>query len=270
MFLDRIVATKRQEVEALKQTLSAGDAERKIAELPGCRGFERALRQRNRPVGLIAEVKKASPSKGLIRPDFHPVGLAQAYEAAGTDCISVLTDVDYFQGSNRYLTDIREKVKVPLLRKDFTIDESQIYEARLIGADAILLIAAILTPGELASFHRLGRDLGLDVLVEVHNRPELETVLEFGEATLIGVNNRDLHTFKTDLGVTEQLIGLMPDNVVAVSESAIGAAEDVAFVRRAGAQAVLIGEHFMRQASVTDAVNDLLGPADAKEEGAPK
>ncbi len=173
------------------------------------------------PVGLIAEVKKASPSKGLIRPDFHPVSLAQAYERAGTDCISVLTDVDYFQGSNDYLTEIRSQVKVPLLRKDFTIDERQIYEARLIGADAILLIAAILTPKQLADFHTLGRDLGLDVLVEVHNRPELETVLEFGQATLIGVNNRDLKTFVTDLSVTEQLIGLMPSGVVAVSESAI-------------------------------------------------
>ncbi|OXS61185.1 indole-3-glycerol phosphate synthase [Cohnella sp. CIP 111063] len=266
MFLDRIVATKLQEVESLKQTLSLSDAEKRIAELPACRGFERALVGRNRPVGLIAEVKKASPSKGLIRPDFHPVSLAQAYEQAGTDCISVLTDVDYFQGSNDYLTEIRKQVKVPLLRKDFTIDERQIYEARLIGADAILLIAAILTPKQLADFHKLGRDLGLDVLVEVHNRPELETVLEFGQATLIGVNNRDLKTFVTDLSVTEQLIGLMPSGVVAVSESAIATTDDVAYVRKAGAQAVLIGEHFMRQPSVEDAVNELLGSA--KREGA--
>jgi len=261
MFLDRIVATKRQEVERLKRKLSLAEAEKIISAMPKCLGFERALVERNRPVGLIAEVKKASPSKGLIRPDFDPVSLALAYEAAGADCLSVLTDEDYFQGSNRYLTDIREKVKVPLLRKDFTIDEYQIYEARLIGADAILLIAAILTPAELAAYHRLGRELGLDVLVEVHNRPELETVLEFGEATLIGVNNRDLHTFQTDLAVSEQLIGLMPKSAVAVSESAIGTTDDVAFVRKAGAQAVLIGEHFMRQPSVTDAVNDLLGPA---------
>jgi len=268
MFLDRIVATKRQEVETLQQTLSISEAEKTIAGLSACRGFERALVQRNRPVGLIAEVKKASPSKGLIRPDFDPVGLAQAYERAGTDCISVLTDVDYFQGGNEYLTEIRKQVKVPLLRKDFTIDERQIYEARLIGADAILLIAAILTPKQLADFHNLARDLGLDVLVEVHNRPELETVLEFGQATLIGVNNRDLKTFVTDLAVTERLIGLMPTGVVAVSESAIATTDDVAFVRRSGAQAVLIGEHFMRQASVEAAVNDLLGPV-AKEGAAP-
>jgi indole-3-glycerol phosphate synthase len=260
MFLDRIVATKREEVLALKQTLQIGPAERTISELAPCRGFEQALIGRNRPVGLIAEVKKASPSKGLIRPDFHPVSLAQAYESAGTDCISVLTDREYFQGSNEYLTQISEQVKVPLLRKDFIIDERQIYEARLIGADALLLIAAILTKNQLSSFYTLARDLGLDVLVEVHNRPELEFVLDIGKATLIGVNNRDLKTFVTDLKVTEELIGLMPKGIVAISESAISTKEDIAFVRGAGAQAVLVGEHFMRQANVQDAVHELLGP----------
>ncbi|WP_373229707.1 indole-3-glycerol phosphate synthase TrpC [Cohnella sp.] len=260
MFLDRIVATKHEEVKALKQSLSINQAERTISELPPCRGFEQALALRNRPVGLIAEVKKASPSKGLIRPDFHPVALAQAYESAGTDCISVLTDKDYFQGSNEYLKQIREQVKVPLLRKDFTIDEHQIYEARLIGADAILLIAAILTKSQLSSYYTLARDIGLDVLVEVHNRPELETVLEIGKASLIGVNNRDLKTFVTDLKVTEQLISLMPKGIIAVSESAISSTDDIAFVRSAGAQAVLVGEHFMRQANVEEAVSELLGP----------
>lgn len=260
MFLDRIVATKHEEVKALKQALSINQAEKTISELPPCRGFEQALAKRNRPVGLIAEVKKASPSKGLIRPDFHPVSLAQAYESAGTDCISVLTDKDYFQGSNDYLKQIRKQVKVPLLRKDFTIDERQIYEARLIGADAILLIAAILTKSQLSSFYTLARDIGLDVLVEVHNRPELETVLDIGKATLIGVNNRDLKTFVTDLKVTEQLISLMPQGIITVSESAISSTDDVAFVRGAGAQAVLVGEHFMRQANVQEAVSDLLGP----------
>lgn len=260
MFLDRIVATKRQEVEALHATLDIATAERQIAEMSACRGFERALAKRNRAVGLIAEVKKASPSKGLIRPDFHPATLAEGYAAAGTDCISVLTDEQYFQGSNDYLKQVSQAVKVPLLRKDFTIDERQIYEARLIGADAILLIMAILTKGQLASYHALARELGLDVLVEVHNRPELETVLEMGKATLIGVNNRDLHTFKTDLGVTEELIALMPEHVIAISESAISTPADIAFVRQAGAQAVLVGEHFMRQPDVQEAVNDLLGP----------
>lgn len=270
MFLDRIVATKRQEVEALHETLNISAAERTIAAAPPCRGFEQALRHRRRPVGLIAEVKKASPSKGLIRPDFHPVALARSYEGAGTDCISVLTDKEYFQGSNAYLAQVRDAVKVPLLRKDFTIDERQIYEARLIGADAVLLIAAILTARQLASFHALAKDLGLDVLVEVHNRPELETVLEIGAATLIGVNNRNLHTFETDLRVTEELIGLMPEGVVAISESAISTPEDIAFVRAAGAQAVLVGEHFMRQPDPGEAVTQLLGPANASEDAAAK
>ncbi|MDB4867038.1 MAG: trpC [Cohnella sp.] len=268
MFLDRIVATKRHEVEILHRTLSVASAEKAISELPVGRGFERALRNRRRPVGLIAEVKKASPSKGLIRPDFHPVTLARSYEEAGTDCISVLTDTEYFQGSNAYLKQIREAVPVPLLRKDFTIDERQIYEARLIGADAILLIAAILTPAQLGSFYQLARDLGLDVLVEVHNRAELEMVLDMGRATLIGVNNRNLHTFETDLKVTEQLIGLMPPGVAAVSESAISTIDDIAFVRAAGAQAVLVGEHFMRQPDPGAAVASLLGPVTTAKEGA--
>lgn len=269
MFLDRIVASKRQEVEALHRSLPLAAAEKDIAALPACRGFEKALRHRRRPVGLIAEVKKASPSKGLIRPDFQPVSLARSYADAGTDCISVLTDEPFFQGSNDYLRQIRSQVTVPLLRKDFTIDERQIYEARLIGADAILLIAAILTPKQLSSFHGLARGIGLDVLVEVHDRAELETVLEFGEATLIGVNNRNLHTFETDLRVTEQLVSLMPEGVVAISESAIQAPADVDYVREAGAQAVLVGEHFMRQPDPGDAVLQLLGPAGtAKEEGA--
>lgn len=267
MFLDRIVATKRKEVEALHAALPLAEAEKAVAGLAPCRGFEYALRRRRRPVGLIAEVKKASPSKGLIRPDFDPVSLARSYETAGTDCISVLTDVDFFQGSNEYLKQVRGAVSVPLLRKDFTIDERQIYEARLIGADAILLIAAILTPGQLSSFHDLARSIGLDVLVEVHDRPELETVLEIGKATLIGVNNRNLSTFETDLRVTEQLIGLMPSGVVAVSESAISTPEDIAFVRRSGAHAVLVGEHFMRQPDPGEAVNRLLGPAGVAGEG---
>lgn len=269
MFLERIVATKRQEVERLTRTLDIGEAKRRIDSMPACRGFEAALKQgkRKRPVGLIAEVKKASPSKGLIRPDFEPVNLAKAYEAAGTDCLSVLTDTDYFQGSNEYLTRVRAEVNVPILRKDFIIDELQIYEARLIGADAVLLIAAILTKEQLSAYHDLARSLGMDVLVEVHDREELETVLAIGKATLIGVNNRNLHTFETDLNVTKELISLFPAGVTAVSESAIGTPDDIAFVRQAGAQAVLVGEHFMRHENVGEAVNALLGPA-AEKEGA--
>ena len=205
MFLDKIVATKRAEVEAMS-SFSIKDAEKLICGLPPCLGFEQALTTRkNRAMGLIAEVKKASPSKGLIRDDFEPVLLAEAYERAGADCISVLTDVDYFQGSNEYLKAVRKAVNVPLLRKDFTIDPKQIYEARLIGADAILLIAAILTTDQMKQYLTLASDLGLDALVEVHDREELERALEL-DTQLIGINNRNLKTFVTDLGTTEELI----------------------------------------------------------------
>lgn len=260
MFLDRIVATKRQEVELLKESFSLAQAEADIAKLPATRGFERKLTAaRKRPMGLIAEVKKASPSKGLIRADFDPAKLASAYRDAGADCISVLTDVQYFQGSADYLRAVREAVDVPLLRKDFTIDVRQIYEARLLGADAVLLIAAILTTAEMKQFLQVSRELGLDALVEVHDREELERVLEL-DATLIGINNRNLRTFVTDLKTTEELIRLIPREATAVSESGIGRREEIEYLRGLGAKAVLVGEHFMRQPDVGVAVHGLMGP----------
>lgn len=258
MFLDKIVATKRAEVEAMS-SFSIKDAERLISDLPPCLGFEQALTARkNRAMGLIAEVKKASPSKGLIRDDFEPVLLAEAYERAGADCISVLTDVDYFQGSNEYLKAVRKAVNVPLLRKDFTIDPKQIYEARLIGADAILLIAAILTTDQMKQYLKLASDLGLDALVEVHDREELERALELN-TQLIGINNRNLKTFVTDLGTTEELIQFIPAGKTVVSESGISTVKDMAYLQQVGAQAVLIGEHFMRQPIIEQAVHDLMG-----------
>ncbi|MBD0380581.1 indole-3-glycerol phosphate synthase TrpC [Paenibacillus sedimenti] len=258
MFLDKIVATKLAEVEAMS-SFSVKDAEKRIAALPPCLGFQQALTTRkNRAMGLIAEVKKASPSKGLIRADFDPVGLAQAYQRAGADCISVLTDVQYFQGSNEYLSAVRKAVNVPLLRKDFTIDAKQIYEARLIGADAILLIAAILTTEQMKQYLALASDLGLDVLVEVHDREELERALEL-DTQLIGINNRNLKTFVTDLKTTEDLIQYIPPEKTVVSESGISSTQDMAYLQQIGAQAVLIGEHFMRQPVVEEAVYDLMG-----------
>lgn len=262
MFLDKIVATKAAEVEELASRFQLSEAERLIGEMKACRGFERSLSagQRHRGMGLIAEVKKASPSKGLIRADFHPVELATAYESAGADCISVLTDRDYFQGSNTYLTQVREAVAVPLLRKDFTVDYRQIYEARLIGADAVLLIAAILTAEKLEEFHELAQSLGMDVLVEVHNEAELDAVLTMGKATLIGINNRDLKSFVTDLKTTEKLIGMIPKDVLVISESGIAGREDMDYLQTVGAQGVLIGEHFMRQPHVGEAIESLMGP----------
>ncbi|MFS0722641.1 indole-3-glycerol phosphate synthase TrpC [Paenibacillus sp. 1P07SE] len=262
MFLDTIVAAKRREVERLAEGFEVQDYERRIAALPPCRGFEKALTERRqRNLGLIAEVKKASPSKGLIRADFDPVALARIYEEAGADCISVLTDVEFFQGSPDYLTAVSEAVRVPLLRKDFIIDHRQVYEARLMGADAILLIAAILSAGQLAEYDTLARSLGMDVLVEVHDAQELATVLEVGQATLIGVNNRDLRSFSTDLKTTERLIGMMPKTATVISESGIAAPEDIGYLESIGAHGVLIGESFMRQADVREAVDTIMGPA---------
>ncbi|MFD1955724.1 indole-3-glycerol phosphate synthase TrpC [Paenibacillus thailandensis] len=262
MFLDKIVATKKKEVEALAERFDLAEAERVIAGMPACRGFERALTQgRKRSMGLIAEVKKASPSKGLIRADFDPAALAAAYERAGADCISVLTDRDYFQGDNGYLTSVKAAVGLPLLRKDFIIDYRQVYEARLIGADAVLLIAAILTKDRLSELYGAAKSLGLDVLIEVHDEAETAAVLEMGSALLIGINNRNLHTFVTDLKTTERLIGMMPAGVTVISESGIAGPADLAYLAEAGAQGVLIGEHFMRQADIGRAVNELMGEA---------
>lgn len=261
MYLDKIVATKKQEVERLAAAFSLGKAEKKILELPPARGFHQALTTgRKRELGLIAEVKKASPSKGLIRPNFQPVELARSYEQAGADCISVLTDESYFQGSNDYLTAIRQAVRVPLLRKDFIIDERQIYEARLIGADAVLLIAAILDDDRLQRYMNTAHAIGLDVLLEVHDEPELERALSLGSAKLIGINNRNLKTFETRLETTARLAGLVPPEVTLISESGIQTKEDIAYLTSAGAGGVLIGETFMRKTHVDKAVIDLLGP----------
>jgi len=259
MYLDKIVVTKKVELEQLQQRTNVIELERVIAGLPPALGFKEALTERaNRRMGLIAEVKKASPSKGLIRPDFDPVSIAKAYEVAGADCLSVLTDAPHFQGSNEYLRAVRQAVGLPLLRKDFTIHPMQIYEARAIGADAVLLIAAILTKAELKSFLAEAAGLGLDAVVEVHSREELDTALDIG-ADIVGINNRDLRTFHVDLGVTEQLSRDIPSDTFIVSESGLSKPEDIERVYQAGARAVLIGEHFMRKPDVGAAVQELMG-----------
>ncbi|MBD2845155.1 indole-3-glycerol phosphate synthase TrpC [Paenibacillus sp. IB182496] len=265
MFLDKIIAAKRKEVDDLAARFERPVFEKIIAAKPDCLGFETALTaRRKRGMGLIAEVKKASPSKGLIRADFDPAQLAAAYEAAGADCISVLTDRDFFQGSNNDLAYVREQVKLPLLRKDFIIDYRQVYEARVIGADAVLLIAAILTSAQLNEYYDLAKSLGMDVLVEVHDREELEAVLELNKATLIGINNRDLRSFVTDLRTTEELIGLVPGGTTVISESGIAGPDDIAYLAQTGARGVLIGEHFMRQPDVGAAVEALMGPVESR------
>lgn len=264
MYLDKIVATKIKEVEKLSTSFSLAKAERDIAALPMARGFRKALTLgKNREMGLIAEVKKASPSKGLIREDFDPISIAKGYEAAGADCLSVLTDAEYFQGSVAYLEQVKEAVKLPLLRKDFIIDEKQIFEARLMGADAILLIVAILTPAQLSLFTEIASGLGMDVLIEVHDRNELDVVIGTDMINhpnvLLGINNRNLRTFETSLLTTAELAALVPQGVPVISESGIAGPSDMDYLRGSGAQGVLVGEYFMRQANVEEAVNGLMG-----------
>lgn len=273
MYLDKIVATKVIEVEALGTNFSVAVAEEVIAGLPATRGFRDALVQRrNREMGLIAEVKKASPSKGLIRADFDPSAIARGYEAGGADCLSVLTDRDYFQGSNAFLQQVRDAVSLPLLRKDFIIDELQIYEARILGADAILLIAAILTAEQLASFTDLAASLGLDVLIEVHDQSELELVISTGKINsphvLLGINNRNLRTFETRLETTAELAALVPAGVPVISESGIAGPADIDYLSSSGAVGVLVGEYLMRQNNVEEAVHGLLGPVSAGKDRA--
>jgi indole-3-glycerol phosphate synthase len=250
--LDTIVAQKKREVALLPPIrMTAADLQQALALLPARRDFFAALQSpARRAPALIAEVKKASPSAGIIRPDFDPVRIAREYEAAGASCLSVLTDGTFFQGSPDDLQRIRAAVKLPLLRKDFIIDERQILEAAEMGADAILLIVRILDDESLSHFHSLAAGAGLAVLVEVHDEAELDRALAIG-ARLIGVNNRDLDTFKVDLGTTERLAAGIARHAEAkdkllVAESGIQTRADVERVQRAGAGAMLVGEALLK------------------------
>ncbi|MCS1410732.1 MAG: Indole-3-glycerol phosphate synthase [Verrucomicrobia subdivision 3 bacterium] len=257
--LDRIVADKRQEVTLLPEPdVTVELLCERIAARGGVRGFQQALIEpRFGRLGLIAEIKKASPSAGVICPDFDPVRIARIYEGGGASCLSVLTDEKYFQGSLEFLKAIRQAVNLPLLRKDFVIDARQIVEAVEWGADAILLIAAILDDVALGELHELGASAGLSVLVEVHDEEELERALSIG-ATLIGVNNRDLRHFTVDLGTTERLAAKLDDmphrdHLALVAESGIKTREDVDRLAACGVQALLVGESLMRNPMDTPA-----------------
>lgn len=207
-------------------------------------------------LSVICEVKKASPSKGLIREDFHPVEIAKEYEAAGANAISCLTEEFYFKGSSEYLADIRRNVNIPIIRKDFIFDEYQIQEAKVIGANAVLLIAAMLTEKQMKDFQELAHTLGLQCLVEVHNQSELEKVLTFSP-DIIGINNRNLKTFEVDLNTTEKIRNNVPCETILVSESGIRNNADMKKIRSLGADAVLIGETLMRSNSITSTLNSL-------------
>jgi len=263
--LDKIVDQKKREVAKLSERIIAvGDLRDAMLEHGERRDFIAALRQpRFGNIGLIAEVNKASPSAGVICPDFDPVRIATAYEAAGASCLSVLTDEQFFQGSLDYLRQIRAAVKLPLLRKDFIIDERQILEAIEWGADAILLIVAILNDSQLRHFHSLAVESGLAVLVEVHDAFELERALKISPA-LIGVNNRNLKTFKVDLAATEDLAAILrstknPLPHLLVAESGIHSRAEVDRLKRCGADAILVGESLMRDGDMKLKVRELIG-----------
>jgi indole-3-glycerol phosphate synthase len=262
--LEKIVWEKDREVAAARDRVPLDQLKRQVAELPAPRDFVAALRAACRKPAVIAEVKKASPSKGVIREDFDPELIAKGYAAGGASCLSVLTDKPFFQGGFDVLVKVRQVVELPLLCKDFILSPYQLYQARAAGADAALLIAAILTDVDMAYLLKVARSLGLAVLVEVHDAAELERVLALDGVQLIGINNRNLATFDTDLATTEQLTAQYGDQIRAkgallVSESGLFSRDDLDRVQSAGADAVLVGESLMRQPDVTAALEALIG-----------
>ena len=257
--LDRIIAAKRQEIEQTRARSSAGELERRAAAAPPPRGFRAAL-ERGPGVQVIAEVKKASPSAGVMKDDFDPASVARLYERHGAACVSVLTDGPFFQGSLADLEAVRAAVALPILRKDFILDRLQLLEARAAGADAVLLIAEVLDDEALARLLRQAAELGLQALVELYERENLPRVLAAG-ARLVGVNNRDLRTFETRLEHTLELAEKMPAEVCLVSESGVRTRADVERLRAAGVRAVLVGETLMRAADVGAKLRELCGAA---------
>ncbi|WP_010234748.1 indole-3-glycerol phosphate synthase TrpC [Clostridium arbusti] len=259
MILDDIVAYKIKQIEEEKRQLPLKEFENKVQDIV-TRDFKVAISKPG--INIIAEVKKASPSKGIIKPDFDPKSIAKVYEKISIDAISVLTEKKFFMGSDEYIAKVKEVTVKPVLRKDFIIDEYQIFQAKKIGADAILLIVAVLGK-ELKSFYKLATELGLNCLIEVHNREELEIALE-AEAEIIGINNRDLRDFSVDLKTTEKFMKYIPKGTVIVSESGIKTSDDILYLKSIGVNAVLIGETFMRNIEDVESIEKFILKAKGK------
>jgi len=245
--LKKIILRKSDEVTERQKKVPLEQLQNSIISASPCRGFVNAMEQKisSGQAGVIAEVKKASPSKGVIREDFRPADIAQSYEQAGAACLSVLTDIDFFQGADAYLQQARAACDLPVIRKDFFIDPYQVFEARVLGADCILLIAACLTDAKMDELNSLAHDLGMDVLIEVHDAEELKRALPLN-SRLIGINNRDLRTFETNLETTIDLLQQIPEDRIVVTESGIHTPEDVKHMRQNGVNGFLVGEAFMR------------------------
>ena len=264
--LARILARKAEEVAERSARMSRGELAARLADAPPVRGFAAALEARIAAgrAAVIAEVKKASPSKGVIRPDFDPAAIARSYEAGGAACLSVLTDVDFFQGADAYLQEARAACTLPVLRKDFIVDAWQVDEARVLGADCVLLIVAGLDDARLGDFAAQALERGMDVLVEVHDAAEFERALRLpavaGRAPLLGVNNRDLRSFEVSLDTTLALVGRTPPGRRLVTESGVATRDDVARLRGAGVDAFLVGEAFMRAADPGAGLRGMFSP----------
>jgi indole-3-glycerol phosphate synthase len=256
--LKEIIQKKKERLALAKQSLPEEELKNKIALLSPTRSFIEAI-HKPRQISLIAEIKKASPSQGVIRQDFDHLQIAQAYQEAGVQAISVLTEEDYFQGNLTYLQEVKNAVPVPLLRKDFILEPYQVYESRAFGADAVLLIADCLTKDVIIEMLQIAESLGLAALVEVHAEKELKKVLNIKQVKLIGINNRDLHTLEVDFKTTEKLFPLIPKDKVVVVDSGIKAKQDILFLKILGASAVLIGQAFMEAADVRAKVEETMG-----------
>ncbi|MDE0038186.1 MAG: indole-3-glycerol phosphate synthase TrpC [Gammaproteobacteria bacterium] len=254
--LAEIVAHKRNEVAFRRGVRPLADVRRDAEAASAARGFAEAIKASDPAV--IAEIKRASPSEGVIRTEFDPADIATSYEGAGATCLSVLTDERYFMGCDRHLEETRNVTTLPALRKDFIVDHYQVYESRALGADCMLLIAAALDDGQLGDLAQLGDEVGLDVLVEVHDGRELDAALDLG-ARLVGINNRDLSTFTTNLDTTIDLLSVIPDAVTVVTESGIHTPDDVRRLRDAGVHAFLVGTAFMREGDPGRALQRLFG-----------